>query len=76
MKKHISANYKAVHKNRSSLLYRKGKERLRSQTLKQLHQRLESAQTGKLKDAIRCEIARKTRLGIFWQRPEEPGSEV
>lgn len=59
---------RAVH-NRSSLTYRKEKLRLRPLSLKQLHQRLESAQMAKQKDAVRKEIARKIKMGLIWNPP-------
>lgn len=69
-------NFKQVHK-RSSLAYRKGKDRIRPLTLKQLYEKLESAQSTKLKDKIRCEIARKQKLGIVYNMPtvEDESSE-
>lgn len=51
------------------LTHRKGKQRLRPLTLKQLHERLESAQLGKHKDMIRKEMARKVKLGLQWNPP-------
>ena len=46
--------------------YRKGKTRLRPLTLKQLHALLESAKTARLQDSVRCEIARKQKLGLVY----------
>ncbi len=59
---------RAVH-NRSSLAYRKEKLRLRPLSLKQLHERLESAQMAKQKDAVRKEIARKIKMGLVYNVP-------
>jgi hypothetical protein len=61
-------NFKTVHK-RTSLLYRKGKQRLRPLTIKQLQEKLETAQSGTLKDQIRREIVRKEKLGIVYNAP-------
>ena len=58
-----------IHK-RTPLTYRKGKQRLRPLTIKQLNERLESAQSNRLKDAIRTEIARKYRLGVVWHKSD------
>lgn len=58
-----------IHK-RTSLAYRKGKQRLRPLSCKQLAERLKSAQRNRDKDAIRTEIARKNKLGMFWHEPE------
>ena len=60
---------RAVH-NRTSLAYRKEKLRLRPLSLKQLHERLESAQMPKQKDAVRKEIARKIKMGMVYNKPE------
>jgi hypothetical protein len=57
-----------VH-NRTSLTYRKGKQRLRPLSVKQLTSKLESAQSNRLKDAIGKELARRTRMGIFSYNP-------
>ena len=59
-----------IHK-RTPLTYRKGKMRLRPLSIKQLEERLESAQSNRLKDAIRLEIARKIKLGVVWNKPVE-----
>ena len=59
-----------IHR-RTSLTYRKGKQRLRPLTIKQLQERLESAQSDRLKDAVRKELARKTKLGVVYHRPLE-----
>ena len=59
---------RAVH-NRSSLAYRKEKLRLRPLSIKQLHERLESAQMAKQKDAARKEIARKIKMGLVYNAP-------
>lgn len=69
-----SNNRKREIHNRTSLTYRKGKQRLRPLTVKQLHERLESAQSNRLKDAIRKEIARKTKLGVVYYNPESPAT--
>ena len=52
--------------NRTSLTYRKGKQRLRPLSIKQLVERLESSQSPRLKDAICTELARKQKLGAIW----------
>lgn len=59
-----------IHK-RTSLTYRKGKQRLRPLTVKQLEERLDSAQSSRLKDAIRQELVRKNKLGIVYNKPVE-----
>lgn len=59
-----------IHK-RKSLAYRKGKLRLRPMSIKQLEEKLESAQSNRLKDAIRTELARKVKMGIVWNKPVE-----
>lgn len=51
------------------LTHRKGKQRLRPLSLKQLQERLASAQSGKQKDMIRKEITRKIKLGVVWHQP-------
>lgn len=61
-------NFKTVHV-RTSATYRKGKERLRPLTIKQLKEKLETAQSNRLKDKIRCEIVRKEKLGIVYNEP-------
>lgn len=75
MSNHISRNFRAIHKAKNSLHYRGGRERLRLKSLKQLHEKLESAQSNRLKDAIRCEIARKEKLGIVWHKPVEQSAD-
>lgn len=65
----MSNNFKACH-TRNSLVYRKGRERLRPLSLKQLDEKLTSAQSGIQRDRIRKEIARKVKLGITWSRPD------
>ena len=71
MSNHISSNFKAIHKAKNSLHYRGGRERLRVLSLKQLNEKLESAQSGTLRDKIRKEIARKEKLGLVWHKPVE-----
>jgi len=66
----MSNNFKACH-TRTSSTYRKGKERLRPLSVKQLSEKLESAQSNRLKDRIRCELARKQKLGIVYNAPAE-----
>ena len=66
-----SNNRKREIHSRTSLTYRKGKQRLRPLSIKQLEERLTSAQSNRLKDAIRTEIARKTKLGVVWNKPVE-----
>lgn len=56
---------------RKSLTYRKEKLRLRPLSLKQLHERLESVQMNKHKEAVRKEIARKVKMGLVWNPPVE-----
>jgi hypothetical protein len=51
-----------VH-NRTSLTYRKGKQRLRPLSVKQLTSKLESAQSARLKDAVSKELARRIKMG-------------
>jgi hypothetical protein len=51
-----------VH-NRTSLTYRKGKQRLRPLSVKQLTSKLESAQSNRLKDAVSKELARRIKMG-------------
>ena len=67
----ISRNFSAKHKSRNSLTYISGRERLRTKSLKQLHEKLDSAQSNRFKDAIRKEIARQTKLGVVWHQPVE-----
>jgi hypothetical protein len=57
-----------VH-NRTSLTYRKGKQRLRPLSVQQLTSKLESAQSNRLKDAVGKELARRIRMGIFTYNP-------
>jgi hypothetical protein len=57
-----------VH-NRTSLTYRKGKQRLRPLSVQQLTSKLESAQSNRLKDAVGKELARRIRMGIFSYNP-------
>jgi hypothetical protein len=57
-------NRKRPIHQRKPLTYRKGKQRLRPLTMKQLHERLESVKMNKQKDAVLKEIARKEKLGI------------
>lgn len=66
----ISSNFSAKHKSRNSLTYISGRERLRTKSLKQLQEKLESAQSNRLKDAVRKEIARKEKMGV-WHKPVE-----
>ena len=61
-------NFKQVHK-KTSLSYRKGKQRLRPLSIKQLQEKLETAQSGTLKDRISKEIVRKEKLGIVYNAP-------
>ena len=65
----MSNNYKQVHK-RTSLTYRKGKNRLRPLSLKQLTEIVEKERSGKRFDASMKEIARKQKMGIIWVAPE------
>ena len=58
-------NRKRPIHQRKPLTYRKGKQRLRPLTMKQLHERLESVKMNKQKDAVLKEIARKEKLGIM-----------
>jgi hypothetical protein len=58
-------NRKRPIHNRKPLTYRKGKQRLRPLSLKQLEALLESgSKFAKTKDRIRKEIARKQKLGL------------
>jgi len=68
----MANNYKQVHK-RSSLAYRKGKTRLRPLSLKQLTDLAAKEKSGKHYDAVAKEIARKTKMGMFWHQPEPLG---
>lgn len=69
-------NRKRPIHQRKPLTYRKGKQRLRPLTLKQLHERLESVKMNKQKDAVLKEIARKIKMGVIWHRPEPEASDV
>lgn len=60
----ISSNFSAKHKSRNSLTYISGRERLRTKSLNQLQEKLESAQSNRLKDAVRKEIVRKEKMGV------------
>jgi len=62
-------NRKRPIHQRKPLTYRKEKLRLRPLTLKQLHERLESVQMNKQKEAVRKEIARKVKMGLIWNQP-------
>jgi hypothetical protein len=62
-------NRKRPIHQRKPLTYRKEKLRLRPLSLKQLHERLESVQMNKQKDAVRKEIARKVKMGLIWNQP-------
>jgi len=64
-----SNNRKREIHNRKSLSYRKGKLRLRPLTVKQLEEKLDSAQSNRLKDAIRQELVRKNKLGVVYNKP-------
>jgi len=59
-----------IHK-RTSLTYRKGKHRLRPLTVKQLEERLETAQSNRVKNAVRKELVRKNKMGVVYNRPVE-----
>ena len=67
----MSNNFKACHK-RNSLTYRKGRQRLRPLSMKQLQEKLESTQSGTQRDQISKEIRRKITLRIKWQPTPEP----
>jgi len=64
-----------IHK-RTPLTYRKGKLRLRPMSLKQLEEKLTTSQDNRVKDAIRKELARKSKMGLVWNKPAEPAVEV
>ena len=64
----MSNNYKQCHK-RTSLTYRKGKNRLRPLSLKQLTEIVEKERSGKRFDAAQKEIARKHKMGLIWVAP-------
>ena len=64
-------NRKRPIHQRKPLFYRKEKIRLRPLSLKQLHDRLESVQMNKQKEAVRKEIARKIKMGVVWHKPVE-----
>ena len=68
MANQISGNFQAVHK-RNSLTYRKGKNRLRPLSLKQLTEISEKERSGKRFDAAQKEIARKNKMGLIWVAP-------
>jgi hypothetical protein len=63
-------NRKRPIHQRKPLRYRKEKIRLRPLSLKQLHERLDSVQMNKQKDAIRKEIARKVKMGLVYNQPQ------
>lgn len=64
-----------IHR-RTSLTYRKGKVRLRPLSIKQLQERLESSQSNRLKDAVRKELARKTKQGVIYHAPVQVAEEA
>ena len=64
-----------IHK-RTSLTYRKGKLRLRPMSLKQLEEKLKTSQDDRQKDAIRKELARKSKMGLVWNKSTEAAEEV
>lgn len=64
-----------IHR-RTSLTYRKGKQRLRPLSIKQLQERLETAQSDRLKDDIRKELARKTKMGVVYHAPVQVAEEA
>ena len=64
-----------IHR-RTSLTYRKGKQRLRPLSIKQLQERLETAQSDRLKDDIRKELARKTKIGVVYHAPVQVAEEA
>ena len=64
-----------IHR-RTSLTYRKGKQRLRPLSIKQLQERLETAQSDRLKDNIRKELARKTKMGVVYHAPVQVAEEA
>ena len=69
-------NRKRPIHQRKPLTYRKEKPRLRPLSLKQLHERLESVQMNKQKDAVRKEIARKVKMGLVWNAPVQTDADT
>ena len=64
-----------IHK-RTSLTYRKGKLRLRPLTIKQLEEKLTTSQDNRVKDAVRKELARKTKMGVVYHAPVQVAEEA
>lgn len=61
--------------NRKSTTYRKGKERLRPMSLKQLEELADRYQKGKKFALVQSEIARKQKMGIVWNKPVDATEE-
>ena len=59
-----------IHKRRSTT-YRKGKERLRPMTLKQLEEKAQQYKQGKKFAAVQREINRKLKMGVVYKAPVE-----
>jgi len=59
-----------IHK-RTSLTYRKGRQRLRPLSIKQLEEKLKTSQNDRVKDAVRKELARKIKMGVVYNKPVE-----
>lgn len=68
-------NRKRPIHTRSSLTYRKGKQRLRILTLKQLYEIAEREKTGKRFAKVMNVIRHKEANGIVWHRPVEETNE-
>jgi len=64
-----------VHR-RKSLAYRKGKLRLRPLSIKQLEEKLSASKDNRQKDSIRKELARKSKMGLTYNRPQETAEEA
>lgn len=64
-------NRKRPIHNRNPLTYRKGKQRLRILTLKQLYELAEREKSGKKFAAVMNVIRHKEAKGIVWNRPVE-----
>lgn len=61
-----SNNRKREIHNRTSLTYRKGKQRLRPLSIKQLVTLEQSAQSNRVKDSVRKELARRQKIGMVY----------
>jgi hypothetical protein len=68
-------NRKRQIHNRTPLTYRKGKQRLRILTLKQLYEIAEREKTGKRFAKVMNVIRHKEAQGIVWHQPVEETNE-